>query len=217
MSTVSPILPPGSPLQRSRPSNSKLLLSIFVIVAVHVFLLAGLLIQGCKRQDNTLPTDQSPARALEPSPTAPLDSGALAPTPNPLAAPPPAPANNTPPASAAPMPMAPAPAAPTPEPSAATVQPSARSLEPLPPTETPAPNLAPEGPREIYVVKRGDNLTRIAAAHGTTIRALRAVNGLTSDRILVGQKLKLPRPGEAIPTNAAPAAASPGAASPMGR
>jgi LysM repeat protein len=42
-----------------------------------------------------------------------------------------------------------------------------------------------------YVVKSGDTLTRIARAHGTTIKALKTANHLTSDRIVVGQKLRL--------------------------
>jgi LysM repeat protein len=43
-----------------------------------------------------------------------------------------------------------------------------------------------------YVVKRGDTLDRIARAHGTTVRAIKAANGLSSDRIVVGRSLKLP-------------------------
>ncbi len=44
----------------------------------------------------------------------------------------------------------------------------------------------------IYMVKSGDSLTRIAKAHGTTVKALKAANGLKSDRIVVGKKLKIP-------------------------
>jgi len=43
-----------------------------------------------------------------------------------------------------------------------------------------------------YVVKSGDTLDRIARAHGTTVRAIKAANGLTSDNIVAGQNLKLP-------------------------
>ncbi len=43
-----------------------------------------------------------------------------------------------------------------------------------------------------YVVKRGDTLDRIARAHGTTVRAIKAANGMTSDRIVVGRSLKMP-------------------------
>jgi nucleoid-associated protein YgaU len=44
----------------------------------------------------------------------------------------------------------------------------------------------------LYVVKSGDTLTRIAKAHGTTVKAIEAANDLTGDRIFVGAKLKIP-------------------------
>jgi LysM repeat protein len=43
-----------------------------------------------------------------------------------------------------------------------------------------------------YVVKSGDSLARIARTHGTTVQAIKAANGLTSDNIVAGQNLKLP-------------------------
>ena len=43
-----------------------------------------------------------------------------------------------------------------------------------------------------YVVKRGDTLDRIARAHRTTVRAIKAANGLTSDRLVAGRSLKMP-------------------------
>jgi LysM repeat protein len=45
-----------------------------------------------------------------------------------------------------------------------------------------------------YVVKTGDTLNRIARAHGTTVKAIKMANGLTSDRITVGRVLKMPEP-----------------------
>ena len=51
---------------------------------------------------------------------------------------------------------------------------------------------ATEGNGNIYVVKSGDNLTKIAAQFGVTVKALRSANDLTTDRIKVGQKLKIP-------------------------
>ena len=65
-----------------------------------------------------------------------------------------------------------------------------------------------------YVVKAGDSLAKIAKAHGTTVKALREANGLTSDKIRVGQKLVLakgagkpeaaPAPAETTPTEGQP-------------
>jgi LysM repeat protein len=43
-----------------------------------------------------------------------------------------------------------------------------------------------------YVVKSGDSLRRIARTHGTTVQAIKVANGLTSDRIVAGQNLKMP-------------------------
>jgi LysM repeat protein len=54
-------------------------------------------------------------------------------------------------------------------------------------------NSAPAGHTETtHVVKAGDTLTRIARTHGTTVKAIEAANGLASDHIAVGTKLKLP-------------------------
>lgn len=55
------------------------------------------------------------------------------------------------------------------------------------------------GSENVYVVKAGDSLTKIAKVNGTTIKAIRAANGMKTDKIKVGMKLKLP-------TKAAPAA-----------
>jgi LysM repeat protein len=58
-----------------------------------------------------------------------------------------------------------------------------------------------------YVVKAGDSLSVIAKAHGTTTKALRDVNKLSSDRIAVGQKLALPQGAGAPAAGEAPAPA----------
>jgi LysM repeat protein len=58
-------------------------------------------------------------------------------------------------------------------------------------TASAAPATAPTGDK-VYVVKSGDNLTKIAKQFGTTINDLRKVNGLKTDRLSVGQKIKVP-------------------------
>lgn len=45
---------------------------------------------------------------------------------------------------------------------------------------------------EEYKVKAGDSLEKIAQAHGTSVKVLKELNGLTTDRIKINQKLKLP-------------------------
>jgi LysM repeat protein len=64
---------------------------------------------------------------------------------------------------------------------------------------------------EAYAVKSGDTLAKIAKNHGTTVKAIQAANNLSTTKIKVGQKLKLPAkaeaaaPAPAVETTAAPA------------
>lgn len=43
-----------------------------------------------------------------------------------------------------------------------------------------------------YKVKSGDSLEKIAKAHSTTVGAIKEVNNMTSDKIVVGKTLKIP-------------------------
>ena len=43
-----------------------------------------------------------------------------------------------------------------------------------------------------YVVKSGDTLTLIAQACNTTVSRIKEINGLSSDRLRIGQTLKIP-------------------------
>lgn len=68
---------------------------------------------------------------------------------------------------------------------------------PAPPAPTvSSPAMAPASADvsggQIHVVKSGENLTKIASKYGVTVKALRSANNLTTDRILVGDKLKIP-------------------------
>ncbi len=44
----------------------------------------------------------------------------------------------------------------------------------------------------LYVIKPGDSLIKIAKATRTTVTAIKAANGLTSERLAVGKTLKIP-------------------------
>src|SRR5207253_1651755 len=48
---------------------------------------------------------------------------------------------------------------------------------------------AGNGSESLYVVKRGDTLLKIAKANGTSVNEIKALNGLKTDRIKVGEKL----------------------------
>jgi LysM repeat protein len=55
-----------------------------------------------------------------------------------------------------------------------------------------------------YTVKSGDNLLKIAGQYHTSVKAIRSANSLTTDRITVGQKLKIPKAtASSSPTTAA--------------
>ncbi len=58
------------------------------------------------------------------------------------------------------------------------------------PEDTASAELEHSG-REV-VVERGDTLSSIASRAGTSVNALKSLNGLTSDRIYVGQRLAVP-------------------------
>lgn len=90
---------------------------------------------------------------------------------------------------------------------------------PAPPAST-APALAPgatapdtSGGGQIYKVKSGDNLTKIAGQFGTTVKALRAANSLKTDSLKVGQELKIPAksttPATGTPTGGTSGTATP--------
>ena len=47
------------------------------------------------------------------------------------------------------------------------------------------------GSGKYYTVRKGDTLYRIASKHGLTVQKLKKLNGMKSDNIRVGQKLKV--------------------------
>lgn len=83
----------------------------------------------------------------------------------------------------------------------------------IPAPTAPSSTAAPSGAapvsssgEPIYVVKSGDTLSKIATDHHTTVNAIRKANNLTTDRIKVGDKLKMP---VSAPPPAAPAPGAP--------
>jgi LysM repeat protein len=64
-----------------------------------------------------------------------------------------------------------------------------------PPDATPSAEARPEAlppGLDVYTVKSGDTLTSIAREHQTTVSAIQELNQLTTARILINQKLKVP-------------------------
>ena len=162
--------------ERARKNRERVKLGVFAVLAAHLALVMGLLIEGCKRDDSAATVTPTPAsEAAVASTNPPPVADATAET-NPAVSPVSTPTPVAPPAvsQSAPLPM--------PEPVAAP--------SPAPTTVSPEP--AVHRNDAFYVVKSGDTLSRIAKAHKTTLRALKAANGLKTDRIDAGRKLKLP-------------------------
>lgn len=80
MNTPSPLIPQGS-LQQAR-GKSNVRIAIFTILAVHVLLLGGLLIQGCKRDTKT--TDATPTNSVADIGFQPMPNTEVAMTPAPI-------------------------------------------------------------------------------------------------------------------------------------
>ncbi len=63
-----------------------------------------------------------------------------------------------------------------------------------PPSSTPAPTPVPEPTAQVYVVKSGDTLSKIARSFGLTIEQLREANPAITDpnKIKVGDEIIIP-------------------------
>jgi LysM repeat protein len=59
------------------------------------------------------------------------------------------------------------------------------------PNATAAAEAATAHPDAFYVVKSGDTLSQIAILYGTSVKAIKTANSLGSERLAVGQKLKV--------------------------
>jgi LysM repeat protein len=204
MSNNAPILPPGSPLQRAHPErNSRLFVAVFAVLAVHVLLLAGLLIQGCKRQDQNAGATGGPATAMEEAPQ-PAAVSNVAPEPEPkvgsVTPPSPAAVQTNAAATTSVEPVTRVLTAPAVTEKTLTSNLTAAAASSGAPTVSQSTTATAASPQitqgeaavTVYAVKQGDTLTKIAKAHNTTLSAIRALNGLKTDRILVGQKIKVP-------------------------
>jgi LysM repeat protein len=236
MSNANPLIPQGSLLEQKAKSRPHLRVAIF-IVAIHLVFLGGLLMQGCKREDQPLAnvaTNETMMPLLDTNTLygtkVPFGTGTLT--------------QVIEPGNYLPAPVVPSPA-PTPSAQEYVVAKgdsfysigkkhgvSASAIAKANPgidstrlkvgqkLQIPAAGAAPVpmglrdtpptpgGEAETYVVKSGDTLTRIAKAHGISAAALRDLNALKTDRINAGQKLKLP--AKAAPPEApAPAFSTP--------
>jgi LysM repeat protein len=233
MNNQNPFVPQGSLLEQKNKTRSRMKLGVFCVLAVSVLGLMAMLIQGCKRETetaNTMPeetnampavdTNLPPLEASNPPVVAPVETNP------PVVTPMPAPETSTTEYIIV--------RGDTLSKIAKKYGVSVRAIEDANPgiqptklkvgqkIEIPAsttnaggeansasPSVSPTGVEsggEIYTVKSGDTLTRIARHYGTTVKALEEENNLTTTKIKVGQKLKIPT-AAAAPAPEAPAPA----------
>ena len=176
MKKLNPFSGPGSlqaDQQQRRREQFKTM--VWAIVMANVVLFMGLLIQGCQQEPPASETSGGTPVEAASSDT----NGAAAASPKSdthahvATAPEAAPMNTLPEAT----------------PKVAPTAPTSATASQL---TTPASTVPSR-----YVLKSGDTLSRIARAHKTTVQALKAANGLTSDRVVAGQTLKMPESREA--------------------
>jgi LysM repeat protein len=169
MKTISPFVPQGATLPRGK---SSIYFKILLILTIHVVVIGGMLLQGCR----DIPKDRaSDGNATNASETA-LDSTTNS---NSVVVPPlsaTAPSNS---------PMAPG-------------LPASQPLAPSQPPQMvpPSPSVAATAPAsssEEYVITAGDTLRVIAKKQHVSLEALKAANpGVNPKKLHIGQKLAMP-------------------------
>jgi len=238
MNNPSPLVPQGSLLDQKNKSRARVKIAVFLVLTIHGIGLLALLMQGCKKEPETLGqpelTNNPATTFVEPSNTVPAGTNEVL-----------APTNVPPPV----VETHPQPAAPFGAPTEYTiangdnfstvarkfhvsvkaimdanpgVEPTKLKIGqkiniPAPVTSvsqgTNPSAASPAGGggagEQTYTVKSGDSLTKIASQFGTTVKAIRSANNLKTDRIVVGQKLKIPAKSSTPNEPAAPAAGTP--------
>ena len=250
MNNPNPFVPKGSLLEQQSQRRSRLKLGVFCVLAVSVTGLVAMLIGGCKREkpadDNPLlPVVDTSSNLM--APVVDMSSNAAPPMGTNIVSIPPTP---VPPAPVPPTPApvvdtggsdylvvagdtlakiakahgvtlkALEAANPGVDPKKLRIKqklviPAATKSADVTPTA-----VAVDAGGEVYAVKSGDTLGRIAKTHGTTVKAIQAANNLTTTKIKVGDKLKLPAKSEApaltppmeVNATAAPAPVAPATA-----
>ena len=170
MNTPNPLIPQGSLLEQQKSQGkSNLFIFVFTILAIHVVLFAGLLMQGCNKKPAETTLDSHATSLADTNANATVQPPSLG---APAASPATLPFETNLPQTAATVSNPPAPATP-------------------PPVETPVAT-SPVAGKE-YTVAKGDAYYKIAKAHGVSITALAKANpNVDSRKLKVGQKLIVP-------------------------
>ncbi|HMP82471.1 MAG TPA: LysM peptidoglycan-binding domain-containing protein [Verrucomicrobiota bacterium] len=237
MNQPSPLIPQGSMMEQKQQSRSRVKVAFFCVVGAHVaVIMVALLAQGCKREQPAPQMDALVTDTYSDTNTY-MSDAPLTPYMEPTSAPPPI--VEQPYVAPEPVPVQPAvnehviqkgdtfyslakkyavtmksiqDANPAVDPTKLKI--GQKIVIPAP-TTLPAPagttTMTASG-EQIYVVKSGDTLSSIAGRYHVTVKELRAANNLTTDRIYVDQKLKIPGSAGApapVPTPVSPTETTP--------
>jgi LysM repeat protein len=223
MNNPNPFVPQGSLLEQQSKRHSRVKFAVFCVLAVGITSLTAMLIQGCKREQTETETAPTVETNLSPTIETNLPQAQAS---NPTAQPPLAviPPAATETATAEYVVVkgdtlakiakkngvtlkALQAANPGVEPT--KLKAGQKLSVPASTTAASAVSIGASGGEGIYTVKSGDTLTKVAKAHGTTVKAIESENNLTTTKIKVGQKLKIPAKAEALapaaPISSAPA------------
>jgi LysM repeat protein len=178
MNTPSPLIPQGVTPAKGKTS---FFFKVLMILSLHVVVIGGMLLQGCKdTKENPSSTSSqdtaSTADTMPPAtnPSSVSNASAVPANPPPGAGLPPTAAGQQPP----PAPPAAAMAAPT--------------APPTPATSIPAPPTVETAGKE-YLIASGDTLGAIAHRNGVSLKALLEANpGVVPTKLHVGQKIQIP-------------------------
>ena len=232
MNNPNPFVPQGSLLEQKNKTRSRVKVAVFCVIAINVLGLMALLMQGCKRETEAENNPTQPTVDTNLPPVVDTNLPPMVPTNAPPT--PPAMITPTPPA----VPEAgvteyvvvhgdtlsgiakkfgvtiKAIEAANPGVVPTKLQVGQKLSIPAPtgnPAAPAATGMVPAGTtsgEEMYTVKSGDTLSKIAKAHNVTVKAIESENNLTTTQIKVGQKLKIPAAATAAPAPV-PAPAAP--------
>lgn len=232
MNNPSPFVPQGSLTEQKNKSRARVLMIVSVIIGANVILLMGMLVQGCRKPAESeagSPTPEATNAAATPTfdsnavPT--VDTNAPATNATPYVAPTVVDTNPPPPPPSAGQDYtiekgdtfailakkfgvavkAIEDANPGVDPKKLKIKqvvhiPAAAAVAPGASAATSTTDSTAS--EQTYKVKSGDTLTSIAKHFGITVKALRSENSLTTDKIKVGQALKIPAKTAAAPSTA---------------
>jgi LysM repeat protein len=234
-----PLIPQGSLLEQKNKSRARVKIAVFLVLTIHGIGLLALLMQGCKKEPDvstqTEPTNNPATTFVEPTNAPSAATNEMVANTNTL----------PPVAQPAPMTSATeyviakgdnfSTIAKKFHVSVKALMDANPGVEPtklkigqkisIPPatasgtssTSSGTTGSTPGAPGEqVYTVKSGDSLTKIANDFGTTVKALRSLNNLKTDKIVVGQKLKIPAKSSGSTAPADTTSPSAGTTSPTG-